>query len=304
MIAISVTTLLVSLNNGPAVVVREASSSFRESASADVPAPAHKVLKRGNSPTVLFVVNTHENNYKTRVQDIRETYLPRVHEKSSLDLIFVSSQMTDGSPDMFQSTCPMGYREDSCKRADMMTIAAGYLRRPGTEVLDWVFFLDDDAFILPDNVQRVIQEGIRQEKNLTTAFGINNCVHEQCRGICGGGGYYMNRETLLHVVNSGNKTEYPSIRDETAFYDKPCGRCGDLAIARVMMDFHGVPIMPFPLKGIYVWGIEGKNTDDDYKRSLQMTDPLPWLYHYPAKNRFKEFQKWADEFGSNEQLED
>jgi len=172
------------------------------------------------------------------------------------------------------------------------------------DVFDWIFFFDDDAFILPDNVQRVIMKGIRQETNLTAVFGIFGCVHDTCVGMCGGGGYYMNRDTLFHVLNSGNKTKFPSIRDETAFYDKQCGRCGDLAITKALINYHGIPVKPYPAEGIYVWVTEGKNTSDDYIASLRMTDPLPWYYHYPARGRFRKFQKWVDEFGSNKKLED
>jgi len=303
-VAFFVITYIVSVNHDTVSLTEDIARRLQTLSASALRAPVNKVFKRGSAPTILFVVNTHEKNHETRVEDIRKTYLPRIHEKSSLDLIFVTSQMTDGNPDMFPSTCPMGYWEDSCKRADMMTIAGGYLRRPGMEVFDWIFFLDDDAFILPDNIQRVIMEGMKQEKNQTAVFGIDGCVHDACRGICGGGGYYMNRETLFHVLHSGDKKLYPSLRDETDFYDEQCGRCGDLTITRAMVDFHGVPLKRYPMNGIYVWDALGGKTDADYIRSLQMTDPLPWLYHYPARDRFVQFQSWVDEFGSNKKLED
>ncbi len=253
-------------------------------------------------PSVLFVINTHERNYATRVKDIRETYLPRIKEKPSTDLIFIGSQMTDGSPDVYQSTCPMGYWEDSCKRADMMTITSGVLRRPEMEKFEWIVFADDDAFLLPDNVQRVIMKGMEKEKNMTAVFAINGCAHKTCGGICGGGGYYMNRETLFSIVNGGNKTEFPSIRDETQLYDKQCGRCGDLTLARAIMDIHGIPVKRYPVEGIYVWDIKGG--EEGIINTLKSSDPLPWFYHYPARNKFTQFQKWADEFGSNKKFKE
>jgi hypothetical protein len=264
-----------------------------------------RMYRRGKSPTVLFVINTHEKNYESRVKDIRETYLKRIKRKSSTELIFISSQMPDGNPDMYQSTCPMGYREDSCKRADMMTITSGVLRMPGMEVFDWIMFADDDAFMLPDNVQRMIMKTMEKEKNLTAVFAIADCVHEECDGICGGGGYLMNRETLFEIVNGGNKTEFPSIRDETDFYDKPCGRCGDLTLARAIEDIHHIPIKPYAAGGIFVWDVAPHpNNEEGYKMSLQVDEPLAWYYHYLAKNKFRQFQAWAEEFGSNKELED
>jgi len=69
----------------------------------------------------------------------------------------------------------------------MMTIALEYLNRPGKEVLDWIYFLDDDAYLLSDNMQRMIQTQIESGANLTALFGVNKGGSEECWGICGGG---------------------------------------------------------------------------------------------------------------------
>ncbi len=177
---------------------------------------------------------------------------------------------------------------------------------PGMEVFDWIMFADDDAYMLPDNVQRMIMRTIEIEKNLTTVFACAVCGSEECWGICGGGGYLMNRETLFEIVNGGNKTAFPSIRDETAFYDKRCGQCGDLSIARVIEDIHHIRIKDFAAKGNYIWDVAPLSDDDEgYKMSLQLDGPqLPWFYHYPAKDKFRQFHAWVDEFGSNKELED
>ena len=253
-------------------------------------------------PNVLFVIDTHERNYAGRVKDVRESYLPRIREKQSTELMFVGSQMTDGSSDMYPSTCPVG-REGSCKRVDIMIITSGVLRRPGMEKFEWILFADDDAFLLPDNVQRVIMKGIEKEKDLTGVFAIKGCVHDSCSGICGGGGYYMHKQTLFKIVDGGNKGRFPSIRDEAQFYDSKCGKAGDLTLARAIEDFHGIPIKPYPAEGIYVWDIQGG--DEGIIKTLKSTDPLPWFYHYPARGRFRQFQAWVDQFGSNKKfLED
>jgi hypothetical protein len=265
--------------------------------------PGNRLYKRGKSPTVLFVINTHEGNYNTRVKDIRATFLKRIREKSSTELIFVTSRMPDGNPDMFPSTCPMGYWEDSCKRADLLTVASGVLSMPGMDVFDWVMFADDDSFMLPDNVQRMVMKTIEQEKNLTAVWSYYGCGTDVCRGICGGGGYLMNRETLFTIVNGGNRTEFPSVRDETNIFDKVCSRAGDLTIARAMNEIHHVAMKMYVVKGF--WVMDDYPNDEDWIKTLQSEDPLPWFYHYPAKHRgFKKFQAWVDEYGSNKELED
>ena len=264
-----------------------------------------KEIKRGSSPTILFVVNTHSANIPTRVRDIRNTYLERIRAKSSLDLIFVSSQTSDGSPDIFVSTCPEGYWEDSCKRADMMTFAGEYLRRPGKEAVDWIYFMDDDAYILPDNIQRKIKWLVDSGLNLRAIFGLDVCNYEECKGICGGGGYFMNRESMFSVIEGGDKTRFQTLRDETQFYDEKCGRAGDLTISRAVEDFHGIPITTFPFGGIYIWewDLDGRG-DIGVVTTLQKNDPLPLLYHYPARDKFPKVHQWVNDFGSNKQLDD
>ena len=112
----------------------------------------------------------------------------------------------------------------------------------------------------------------------------------------------MNRATLFEIVNGGNKTQYPSIRDETQHYDTQCGRCGDLTLARSIQDIHGIPIKRYPAEGIYVWDI--KDGEEGIKNTLKSEDPLPWFYHYPARNKFRQFQEWADQFGSNKKFKE
>jgi hypothetical protein len=257
---------------------------------------------KGNAPTTLFVIDTTAANYNSRIPAIRETYLKRIRAKDSTELIFVGSRRTDGSDDMFASTCKVGYWEDSCKRADMATIAYQVLHKPYMDHFDWIMFADDDAYLLPDNVQRMIQALGPTAVDEIGVWAIAGCVHDECKGICGGGGYLMNRKTLFLMQEGGDKTAFPTLRDETNKFDIECGRCGDLTIARVMTDHRHITIRPYPVEGIYVWNF--KDGDQGLLNSLKNTNPLPWFYHYPARDRFHFVHEKATEFGSNHELED
>ena len=279
-----------------------------ESLSLEIPRSSETVgnlIRRrkpnGVVPTVLFVIDTTEKNYSSRVRDIRATYLLRVHEKRSLDLIFVGSTTTDGSPDMIASSCPIGYWEDSCKRADLITAAYDWLQEPGHALFDWIFFADDDAYLLPDNVQRMILSLGPGAVSRTAVWGIPACVHESCGGLCGGGGYFTNRDTLEKIQLGGDRVKYPSLRDETNKFDVECGRCGDLTIARVIEDHRNITLLHYP-KGSYTWNFE--DGDKGLVASLNASDPLPFLYHYPAKNRFPFVHEKVRELGSNKELPD
>ena len=96
-----------------------------------------------------------------------------------------------------------------------MTIAAEYLNRPGKEVLDWIYFLDDDAYLLSDNMQRMIQTQIESGANLT-----DKCGSEECWGICGGGCYFLNKETFLAIEDGRDRERFGSLREQTDFYDE------------------------------------------------------------------------------------
>jgi len=290
LLVLSAVSLLIpttsSTHNAPPGEVKQLNASTGESA--------------GYIPTILIVINTHEKNYLTRVQGIRETWMKRVNEKPSMHMFFVGSQGHDRIPNLVHSQCKMGYWEDSCKRGDMTTFAYNYLVTAEGQYYDWVFFADDDVYILPDNLQRMIMSLGPAAVNETKAWGIPACAHEKCVGFCGGGGYFTNRKTLIMIEEGTDRTKYANLRNETDIYDIECGRCGDLVIARVWKDRRNVTLEHYP-KGSYTWDFDNK--DEGLIESLKTADPLPWLYHYPAKNRQHWMHEQATRLGSNKRIE-
>jgi hypothetical protein len=151
----------------------------------------------------------------------------------------------------------------SCKRGEMHTYAYEFFMTERGKNFDSVTISDEDVYVLPDNLKRVISrlaEPARKEKKIWTDM---DCVYETCRGICGGPGYFMSRETVIAIEQEVDRSKYPNFRDETKEWDAKCGRWGDVTIAMVYTTMHNVQIVQFP-KG------------SGYYNRLAMTDQGVW----------------------------
>ena len=263
---------------------------------------SNKPIKwRGVSPRILIVTNTVNAHYADRAQVIRNTFMQRVNQKESLDLIFLGGPTTDGSPDMLPSGCKVDYWEDSCKKADMIVVAYEILKKNGGEAWDWFMFADDDALIIPDNLQRGIMRLDDISKEKTAVWGSLDCALVECRGICGGGGFFMNRDTLMQINEKGDKLKYPTFRDEIDAYHFPCGKCGDLAITEGLLNIRNIPVHQF-FQGNHIWKFK---SDDELLETLKQTGTLaPWLYHYGAKGRFPLVWEEVKKHKSSNDLDD
>jgi hypothetical protein len=282
------------------VVTAEVSQDVLKTESWSERVQRKGILRKGGSPTVLFVINTTESNYSTRVKDIRTTWMKRVLEKDSLEILFLGGPDNKGMEDMVPSQCKVGYWEDSCKKADAITAAYDFLQKPYGKRYDWVFLADDDVYLFPDNIQRMIVSLKSDPLKENKAWGINGCAHQPCVGFCGGGGYLLTRHALIDLEERVDRTQFKALRNETDLFDVECGRCGDLVMTRVMKERRGIEILRYPA-GHYVWNFKN---DEGLIDSLKSTDPLPFLYHYPSKGRMEFIHQKGIEFGSNKELED
>ena len=254
------------------------------------PAPRIKVTSSAAGsgvPTVLFVISTTSVNSR-RVTSIRNTWMKTVMEDPSLDIIFVGDPGQQVFPELVHSQCPVGYYEDTCKRADMFSYAHEFLKRPQGASIDWVYFADDDVYIFPHNLQRMILSvGHPTAVNTTQVWAalaapVLCAFNGQCDGMCGGSGYLTNRKTLLRIVEGIDRTKYSSLREEAAVFDEQCGRLGDIAISQVLKKHRGIPIVELP-PGAY--RLHFDDGDTGLVASLKSRNPRPWLYHYPSRDR-------------------
>ena len=257
----------------------------------------------GSSPSVLIVINTVEKYYETRLVEIRRTWMKRVEQKNSMEVLFIGSNDNKGIADVFASNCPIGYYEDSCKKADAITLAYEFIMQPYGQKYDWIFLGDDDLYLFPDNLQRVIMMLGENAVNDLKVWGIPACGGKDCHGFCGGGGYLTNRKTLKIIEEGVDHSQFKALRNETDLFDVKCGRCGDLAISRIMEDRRNIKLDWYPNSGDYVWNFD--NGEDGLIASLNGTsDRIPWLYHYPAKGRMDFIHQKGIEFHSNRELDD
>ena len=257
-------------------------------------------VKKGKSPTILIVINTMEKNYSTRLEDIRRTWMQRVIEKDSLEILILGSNDTKGLPDVIPSFCKVGYWEDSCKKADALSAAYDFLVKDYGQKYDWVFLVDDDVYVFPDNLQRMVMS-LNETPDQLKAWGIYGCGKDKCVGFCGGGGYLLTRKAVIQVEEKVDRAQFKALRNETDMFDVECGRCGDLVMTRIFKERRNIVLGQYP-KGSYVWNFD--NGDEGILESLNTTDPLPWLYHYPSKGHMDFIHQHGIELGSNHLLPD
>ena len=262
--------------------------------------PKVKVSQRSKAATILLVISTTSKNYN-RVVSIRDTWMKRVVEKSSIDIIFVGDSGPELFPDLIQSACKVGYWEDSCKRGEMFTFSYDYLKSSRGQFIDWVYYADDDVYIFPDNLQRMIMSLGPGAVNESKAWGIPGCAHDKCTGFCGGAGYFTNRDTVVKIEEGVDRTKYTHLSDEAGIFDEGCGRYGDISISSVIREHRGIPLVKYP-EGSYAWSFV--NGEVGLIASLQNTNPRPWLYHYPSRGRMDFIHQKGIEFHTDLRMDE
>merc|ERR1712032_1295162 len=154
-----------------------------------------------------------------------------------------------GRPDVHPATgCPDGHNRGlSCKIAFAWSLAAS---RMGSH--DWMFVVDDDAYVNTTNLESMLLE--RGNASKLEAHGVVGCGLEWCNGgFCGGGGYAVSQAALKTIIN---KSEPMDFRAEfLRVYDQTFGEGSDLAwddiCASCLMKQRGFSLKT--LAGLWAW---------------------------------------------------
>lgn len=244
-------------------------------------------------PSALILIQTGPENFEGRVKEIRETWGMRVHEKTRLKLVFVTTSMQATPEDVWVTGCQDGYLKASCKLAHALEKADAYLRTDGS-LFDWVFYADDDIYLLPDNMQHLIVGLGPDAATNDGVYGLPGCV-DKCVGFCGGAGFLISKTSLEKIITGRNVTRYPSLAEEMAKINDKCGDFHDVAFGYLVEKVRNMTMIPYPIEP-HVWFFdnETKYTETYFKKT-----PFSWMYHYPSRDHMYAIHNATAVLGTN-----
>jgi hypothetical protein len=246
-----------------------------------------------NPPKVLILIMTGPAFYETRVKQIRDTWAFRVNQKSSMKLFFVTSNDKNATNDMWSTKCVDGYFMASCKIAEALERSYDLLQAEAD--FEWIFYADDDIYLLPDNLQHLILRlGPRAPEEMKV-YGLPGCFDRECGGFCGGGGALFHRNILKKVVLDRNKKLFPTLLSEFEYISQECGLFHDICLGRLVEKHRNLTIQEYPLTP-FVWDFD---SSIELEQSFIRKDPLPWLYHYPSWDKMYYIHIMTERHGSN-----
>lgn len=138
-----------------------------------------------------------------------------------------------------------------CVTAGSIEVAANLISQTNG-YFGWVLFCDDDAYVLPDNVQRFLAD---HDPSIPTLFAIFACGTGNCDyGVCGGGGWIMSASLVRLMVEGFNKTTYRSFRQEFMHLsNEDCRMTDDVTVSQMARRMNIPSLKMVPLEGVYPW---------------------------------------------------
>ena len=243
----------------------------------EVPAQVRTSSESQSIPTVAILIQTSPDFFNTRVAQIRDTWGARVHAKKSMSLHFVVGDITDGNPDMIKSGCAQDYLSAVCRLGFALEKVRedAYWRR-----FDWFFFGDDDIYLIPDNLQRMIQtlgpDALRESK----AWCLPGCEMNGCVGYCGGGGILMSQFLVSRIVEERDALAFPSLLKELESNEPTCGKFHDVSFGYFLEHNRtNIKMVEYPF---FPFAFTFKDSIELFE-SLRNVNGLSWLYHYPSR---------------------
>lgn len=253
-------------------------------------------------PHVAILLQSSPESFGVRVKHIRETWGARVKMKSSLGLYFVVGNVTDGGNDMLKSDCEQGYFSGICRLGfAIQFVYEKGLTDPEWMKYEWYLLADDDVYILPDNLQRMIIALGDTAGFENKAYCLPGCVTDFCVGYCGGGGILLSRYVIERIVKERDSTKYPSLIAELQANDDLCTQYHDVSFG-FFLEHNRTNIFMAPYSyDPYAFGFK-----DSFEMwaSLKSKQSLPWLYHYPSRGAMHWLDNMIKDLGVNKEIHD
>merc|ERR1719487_2127576 len=158
-----------------------------------------------------------------------------------------------------ETDCARGSHDAGCCKYGHAVFAASQ-RLPEMQTLEWFYFADDDVYVRPDALKKRLLK--RRITKWPVAKGLLGCANDQpqCSGICGGGGFLLNRKGLLQLVGSHTRESFVKLYMKSCMY---CAHWGDLAVSKMIKDSK---VKLENIKGLHPWRL-GKPQFIDQLRS-------------------------------------
>lgn len=249
----------------------------------------HTALRAGKNRVdaeignILYLVYSDSKFYNTRLKWVEETWALEVPSPSAFVAI---GDAPDEDPQarVVPTSCNAhSHWEGACCKYAQAVIQAHQLMAKDSS-FDWAYFVDDDAYVRPQALERAIASANPQEAVVLGRFGCN--THKgaggnapadggvsNCTSVCAGGGYLASRKAVESLVSVG----------EDAFLQEQmanCQRCGKWADAALTQVFIKRKLSMRSLDGLYGFKLQ----KDKFDRSLQSAVE-PIMYHYINSER-------------------
>lgn len=245
-----------------------------------------------NYTTLLILMMTTSKHYHTRVMESWRTW--------TLDMFDYDAVRVDSLGDAFDPTMPIIYPSNCtdvcCKQAEMIQLAQS-IRVKHSYLLEWIYFIDDDMYLLVDNIRRMLTlpHFARHLHKDDAVFGLPACATKQCTGFCGGTGYLFHHTALPRLL-----APIDQMRSEFAALCLECEGWGDISFSEYAKR-RGVKLLDFYWEGAHGWELSPKA----FNESLQIKDfpKKTFMYHYNTRSMgMREIHRQVLEHGTNERI--
>lgn len=155
---------------------------------------------------IIYITRAQPRKYGTRLQGQLDTWMNDIPREdlfvTSFTLVADKELAKRDMESVHEFRCPDNHDMGVC------CVEANALIQMQNRTFDWVFIVDDDVYVVVDNLRRVLAR-LHPRSELQTAalgYGITGCVTKgrPC-GFCGGGGYALSAKAVQVLL--GDDTE-------------------------------------------------------------------------------------------------